>query len=195
MKTMVPWRYLVGTGVCALAGWVAVVSASTDIPEGKSGAAVKELVALLDSKKLDGFAARDGDLRKWVAVSYAPGERMLGVSMTYDRPGDLEYFLNQKDFTSIYRTLRAAAFTSTADGFIVDDAQANGLMPQPKRNQPDDDVLFGSTRKTFDGIFNEPKKTDPKKPSFDDYVKAFTDADERYAHILTVLLTELKKGS
>jgi hypothetical protein len=193
MKSMAPWRVLIGAGVCVVAGWVAVASAHVDFPEAKSAAAAKELAALLDSKKLDGYAAKDGAVTKWVAVSYAPGERMLAVAMTYDRPGDLEYFFNQKDFGSIYRTLRAAAFTST-DGFIVDDAQANGLVPQPKKNQPDDDVLFGSVRKTFDGVFNEPKKTDPKKPSFDDYLKTFTDADERYTHILTVITGELKKG-
>jgi hypothetical protein len=192
MKTIAPRGSLVGAALCVLAGWVAVASARADFPEAKSAGAAKELCALLDAKKLDGFAARDGDLRKWVAVSYTSGTRMLAVSMTYDRPGDLEYFLSHKDFSSIYQTLRAAAYSG--DGFIVDDSGANGLMPQPKRSQPDDDVLFGSARKTFDGVFNEPKKTDPKKPSFDDYLKTYVDADGRYAHILTVITEELKKG-
>jgi hypothetical protein len=170
---------------------VATSARFVDFPPVKSGPAVKELIGLLDGRKLVAFAARDSDPYKFVAVSYSAGAEMFGVSATYERPGDLDYFLARKDYKSIYESLRASV-TST-DRFVVDDAEANGLVPQPKRSQPDDDALFGMARKTFDGVFSDPKHADPKKPSFDDYLKGFTDADDRYTHILTVVIEELKK--
>jgi hypothetical protein len=187
----------------ALAGLVAATLLSTpsfarllDFPPAKSAVAVKELVGLLDAKQLTAFAAHDGDPYKFVAVMYVPGVQMFGVSARYDRPGDLDYFLDHKDFKSAYDYLRSSG--DATDRFIVDDAECNGLVPQPKRSQPNDDAVFGTTRKTLDGVFVDPKHADPKhpdatKPSFDDYLKTFTDADEQYTHILAVLIEQLKK--
>ena len=54
---------------------------------------------------------------------------MFGAAGTDDRPGDLDYFLERKDYKSVYESLRSSA--STRDKFIVDDAEANGLVPSP----------------------------------------------------------------
>lgn len=182
----------------ALAGLVAATvltapagARSADFPAAKSAVAIKELIGLLDAKKLDTFAANDTDPYKFVAAKYVPGVQMFGVAATYDRPGDIDYFIAHKDFKSAYESLRSGS--DSKDKFIVDDAECNGLVPQPKSSQPNDDAIFDMTRRTFDGVFAEPKHPDPKKPSFDDYLKTYTDADERYTHILTVLIDELKK--
>jgi hypothetical protein len=167
-----------------------------DFPPAKSAVAVKELIGLLDGKQLDTFAAKDSDPYKFVAAMYVKGVQMFGVAATYDRPGDIDYFLDHKDFKSAYESLRSSSYSK--DRFIADDSECNGLVAQPKSSQPNDDVVVGMTRWTFDGVFVDPKHADPKhpdpkKPSFDDYLKAYTDADERYTHILTVLIDELKK--
>jgi hypothetical protein len=181
-----------------LAGLVAVSVLATpalarfpDFPAAKSAVAVKELIGLLDAKQLDTFAAKDSDPYKFVAAKYVAGVQMFGVAATYDRPGDIDYFLDHKDFQSAYDSLRSSSYAK--DRFIADDSECNGLVPLPKKSQPNDDVVFGATRRTFDGVFADPKHADPKKPSFDEYLKAFTDADERYTHVLTVLIGELKK--
>ena len=180
---------LVATAVLATPGF----ARSADFPAAKSAIAVKELIALLDARKLDAFAAGDSDPHKFVAAMYVPGVQMFGVAATSDRAGDMEYFLSHKDFKSAYESLRASAYSK--DGFIVDDAECNGLVPQPRKSQPNDDAVIGTARRTFDGVFADPKHPDPNKPTFDEYVKAYVDADERYTHVLTVLVEALKKGS
>jgi len=178
-----------------LAGLAPVITSArfSDFPPTKCAGAVKDIIPLLDARKLDTFGAKDTVAGRFVAVMYVPGQRMFGVSAGYTRPGDIEYFIDHQDYKSVYESLRSSAYAT--DRIIIDDAEANGLVPQPKRSQPDDDAVFGNERKTFDGIFSEPKKTDPKKPSFDDYLKSFTQADEAYTHILTVVTDALKKGA
>jgi hypothetical protein len=187
LRLMGPWAGVVAAAVLATPG----LARSPDFPAAKSAVAVKELIGLLDAKQLDTFAAKDSDPYKFVAAMYVPGARMFGVAATYERPGDIDYFLDHKDFKSAYESLRSSTYAK--DKFIVDDAECNGLVPQPKKSQPNDDAVFDLTRRTFDGVFADPKHPDPKKPSFDEYLKAFTDADERYTHVLTVLIDELKK--
>jgi hypothetical protein len=181
------WAGLAAAVVLAAPGY----ARSADFPAAKSAVAVKEFIALLDARKLDAFAAEDADPHKFVAAMYVPGVQMFGVAATSERAGDVEYFLSHKDFKSAYESLRASAYSQ--DGFIADDAECNGLVPQPKKSQPNDDAVFGTTRRTFDGLFTDPKHPDPTKPSFEEYLKAYTDADERYTHVLTVLIEALKK--
>lgn len=180
---------------CLAVGLVgaAPLARSAEFPPAKSAAAIKDLIPLLASHKLDTFASKDTEGDRFLAVKYLAGVQMFAVSAAYDRPGDLEYFLDHKDFGSVYESLRSA--TNAKDRFIVDDAEGNGLVAQPKRSQPNDDAVFVLTRKTFDGVFTDPKHADPQKPSFEQYLKSFTDADDRYTHILTVLTEQLKKIS
>src|SRR5262249_17454751 len=109
-----------------------------DIPPGKSPDAVKALAALLDSKKLTAFAAHDGDPYKFVAVLYAPGVQMLGIAATYERAGDIDYYLDHQDYQTAFADLRSGI--ASKDKFLVEDLQANGLIPQPKRDAPQDSV-------------------------------------------------------
>ena len=194
MKLPSPWHQsalagLVASAVLATPGF----ARSADFPAAKSAVAAKEFIALLDARQLDAFAAEDADPHKFVAAMYVPGVQMFGVAATFERAGDIEYFLSHKDFKSAYESLRASAYSN--DGFIADDAECNGLVPQPKKSQPNDDAVFGTVRRTFDGVFADPKHADPKKPSFEEYLKAYTDADERYTRLLTVLIDALKKST
>lgn len=177
-----------------LAGLTSTITSArfSDFPPSKCAVAVKDIIPLLEAKKVTTFGAKDTVAGRFVAVSYVAGQRMFGVAAGYTRPGDIEYFLDHQDYTSVYESLRSSTYA--LDRVIIDDAEANGLVPQPKRSQPDDDAVFGTERKTFDGIFSEPKKSDPKKPSFDDYLKSFMQADEAYTHILMVVTDALKKG-
>ena len=47
----------------------------------------------------------------------------------------------------------------------------------------------------FDGDFADPRRRNQKKISQDEYLKAFSAADERYTRLLTILIEELKKAS
>lgn len=196
MRIPSPPRLTVVAAGVLLAGLASTVTSArfVDFPPGKSSVVVKDLIPLFDAKKIDTFGAKDTVPDKFVAVMYVTGQRMFGVSAGYTRPGDIEYFLNHQDYKSVYESLRSSALAT--DRIIIDDAEANGLVPQPKRSQPDDDAVFGMDRKTFDGIFVEPnKKADPKKISFDDYLKNFTEADDAYTHILTVVTEALRKSA
>ena len=58
----------------------------------------------------------------------------------------------------------------------------------------DDSVTIGTTKRVFNGEFNDPKKKpDPKKPSLEEYAKAFSDADAKYTSLVTMVLDGLKK--
>lgn len=169
-----------------------VLAHRIDLPPAKSPEAVKALAALLDARKLTAYAAHDGDSYKFVAVLYAPGVQMLGIAATYERAGDIDYYLDHKTYETAYADLRSGIYSK--DKFMVEDLQCNGLVAQPKKGAPQDTVTRGTERRVFDGLFNEPNRNDPKKVPYDVYAKAFADADDQYMHILTVITDALKKA-
>ena len=69
----------------------------------------------------------------------------------------------------------------------MNDLGGDGLVAKPDGNQPSDTYDASASVMTFDGDWRKQKLTE------DDYMKAFTAADEQYSSMLTVLLTQLKK--
>jgi hypothetical protein len=154
--------------------------------DSKSVALAKQLAAALDAGKLDSIAARDGDGDVFVAALYFPGQ-LLVISGKYSVPQLLAERLGKKEYRDVYMDLMGAA---AADGKIfIQDPGADGLHVKRDENQPFDIVDIGGKQTMFNSDWKA------QKLSEQDYQKVFTEADERYAKILTALLAQVKKTS
>ena len=154
--------------------------------ESKSAPLAKQLAAALDAGKLDSIAAKDPAAPDvFVAALYFPGTQLLTVSGKYSVPQLLNDRLGKKEYRDIYLDLNGAA---TAKTFIEDPA-ADGLKMKRESNQPFDQAEMAGKRTMFDGDWKS------QKMSEQDYLKAFSAADDRYAQILAALLAQLKKTS
>ncbi len=186
-----------------LSGWTAglVLGVSSvvwcqapTVPVGTTSAKAKELVALLQSKKLDPpvYAAHADVDGRFVAVLLIPGVQLLVVAAQYERPTDIDYRIYNKDFMGAYSDLRASVLSKNR--VVIEDAFCDGLVAQPGKDQlVSDSASIESGKHVFDGVFADPKKRDPKKISLEDYSKNFSSADQQYSTLLDLLLTQLKK--
>lgn len=178
--------------VCALVGAAHLTALAQALPAPTSPPRVKELVALLQSKKMEAFAVKDAaESGRFVAVYLVPGAQLMLISAGYERPTDVEYRINEKDFMNAYAELNSSVLAK--DKVFFQDVLCDGLFPKPT-NGVDDSVTIGTTKRVFNGEFNDPKKKpDPKKPSLEEYAKAFSDADAKYTSLVTMVLDGLKK--
>ena len=71
---------------------------------------------------------------------------------------------------------------------FVEDLGADGLRAKRSENQPFDSYEAAGKRIAFDG---NPSR---QRLSEEEYLKTLSAADERYSHMLTALLTQLKKN-
>jgi hypothetical protein len=188
-RTRIRWV----AAACA-AACVGQLTVGAQEPTATSAAPVKELVALLQSKKLEAYAVRDTtDASRFVAVLLVPGVQLMLVSAGYGRPTDVEYRIYMKDFMNAYMDLNSSVLSK--DKVFFEDRLCDGLVVKPT-DGIDDAVTIGADKRVFDGEFADPKKKkDAKKISQADYFKAYTEADAQYTKLLTMLLNELKKSS
>jgi hypothetical protein len=174
---------------------MAGVTAQAQAPSAatESGAKAKELAALLQAKKLESFAVRDAmQPGRYAAAIVVPGIQLLVVSASYSRTNDIEYSLYNKKFQDAYLDLKSGALST--DRFFVDDAMCDGLVAVPGKNPLHDSVSMDGAKFVFDGDFVDPKKKNSKKIPEDVYRKNFATADMRYAQVLDLLITELKRA-
>lgn len=177
----------VGMRACACL----VVAASLTSPfvagaaaqDSHSAALVKELTTLLEQKKLDSIAASAG-ADKFVAALYFPGQ-LLVVSARYSSPPVLNEKIARNEYRDVYIDLNAAAVPESK--ILISDLGADGLKPKREPNQPFDTQDANGKGIRFDGNWREDKMSEQ------DYMKAFTQADEGYAAALQVLIGALKK--
>ena len=163
-----------------------LLPAPASAQDSKSSALAKQLVAALDSGKLDSIAARDGDADVFVAALYFPGQ-LLVISGKYSVPQLLNDRLGKKEYRDVYMDLNGAAAAESK--VFIQDPGADGLKAKRDENQPFDIVEIGGKQTMFNSDWKA------QKLSEQDYQKAFADADERYAQILTALLGQVKKTS
>jgi hypothetical protein len=189
LKTRIVWPAAVAMGLIA-GGTGPALARQGAAPAATSAAKAKELSALLVSKKLETFAARE-DGPKFVAVFHVPGVQLLLASASYGRPLDFDYYLFHKKYQDMYQELRSSPLS--AEQFFVEDTLADGLVVIPGKGGAIDAVTLGDERQTFDGDFADPRRRNQKKISQEDYFKAFSSADSRYAALLDILITALKK--
>ena len=149
---------------------------------------LKQLSAALDAAKLDSIAAADPTAPDvFNAALYFAGAQLLVVSAKYSAPLYLLERLGKKDYRDVYMDLNGAAVPNSKT--FIQDGAADGLKTKNVGNQAADVFEAAGKQTVFDG---EPKK---QKMSDQDYQKAFADADEKYAQILTALLSQIKKSS
>jgi hypothetical protein len=161
----------------------AVALAQADASQ--SVAAAKELCQALDAAKLDSIAAHDpADPASFVAALYFPGSQLLVVSAKYSAPSLLETKIGAKEYRDVYIDLQSASISGSK--VFVQDQLANGLLFRPVDDGAAD--VWESAAKTvsFDGEWKKAKLSE------EEYTKAFTEADAKYAEMLTLLLKRAK---
>ena len=162
----------------------AAVSAAPDGQDPRSAAPAKALATALDAAKLDAVAAPDpANPGMFVAAMYIPGAQLLVVSAKYSAPTLITDKITKKEYRDAYMDLQAASVAGTR--VFIQDMLADGLVAKP--DGPGDVFEEGSKSITFDGSWKKAKMTE------DDYMKAFADADEKYAKILTLLAAHTRK--
>jgi hypothetical protein len=154
--------------------------------ESKSAPLAKQLAAALDVAKMDSIAAKDPEAPDaFAAALYFPGLQLLVVSGKYSVPQLLTTRIANKEYREVYLDLNGAATAKT----FIEDPGADGLKPRRENNQAFDQAEMAGKRIMFDGDWKA------QKVSEQEYLKAFSAADDRYAQILTALLAQLKKTS
>jgi hypothetical protein len=151
----------------------------------KSAAIAKELVAVMDEKKLDAIAAKlPAASDQFAAALYFPGVQLLVISGQYSAPVLMEPRLAKKEYKDTYMELTGTVAPATR--ISVQDLGAPGLSQRRQDNLFDTWTQAGKPI-MFDG------DPDRQKISNEDYAKSFAAADEEYAKILGALLAEAKK--
>ncbi len=164
---------------------VSVVSAMGGGQDSKSEAAAKALARALDAAKLDAIAAPDPDSPNgFVAAMYIPGAQLLVVSANYSAPTLITEKLAKKDYRDVYMDLQAASVAGTR--IFIQDMLADGLVAKP--DGPGDVFEDGVKSITFDGEWKKAKLSE------EEYRRLFTEADEKYAKMLTLLTAQIGKG-
>lgn len=171
---------------CLAAGLVVVVASVAVAQESKSAALAKQLVTALEAAKLDSIAAQDpATPGVYVGALYIPGFQLLVVSGSYSAPMLLDARIGKREYRDVYIDLNSASVP--ASRVLIEDLGADGLKIKREENQPFDSADATGKHVMFDGDWKK------QKISEDDYTKAFSTADERYASMLTALLVQIKK--
>ena len=171
---------------CVAAVLVLSLAAAVRAQESKSSPLAKQLAAALDAAKLDSAAASDpANADVFVAALYFPGQ-LLVVSAKYSAPALLRERLVKKEYRDVYLDLNSASVAGTK--IFIEDPRADGLTAKPTDGPPDAYEVAGK-RTAFDSDWKK------QNLSEDDYMKAFSAADERYSQLLMALLAQLKKTS
>jgi hypothetical protein len=156
--------------------------------DSKSAPLAKQLAAAMDAGKLDSIAAKDPAAPDtFVAALYFPGMQLLVVSGKYAVPQLLAERVSRKEYRDVYLDLNGASVADTK--WFIEDPGADGLKPKREDNQAFDQCDAAGKRTMFSGDWKA------QKLSEQDYMKAFSTADDRYAQILTALIAEAKKTS
>jgi hypothetical protein len=173
----------------AFALCVAGVSVPAESADGsKSATVAKELVQALDAAKLGAIATSDpSNPGVFIAALYIPDTQLLVVSAKYSAPPLLIDRINAKDYQAVYVDLQSASVRGSK--IFVMDQGADGLMPKLSGDSSAADSFDeGDKSVAFDGDWKKAKITEA------DYTKAFADADDRYAKLLSMLVAQAKKS-
>ena len=175
-----PCRFAMALGVLSLC---LPVTAAAQV--SKSAGVAKELVQVLNEKKLEAIAAKvptgDGN---FAAALYFPNVQLLVIAGNYSAPQLMEPRLAGKQYRDTYMELSGTIAPNSK--IFVQDMGEPGLS-QKKQENMYDTWNQGGKIVMFDG---EPDK---QKMSDAEYQKMFAAADEEYAKILGALLVEAKK--
>ena len=172
-------------------GAALIVAAAASPPvhaqEPKSSALAKEVIDILQQRKLDSVAARHpAAADQFVAALYFPGQ-LLVVTARTSAPAVVNEKLVRREFRDVYIDLNSASIP--ASRVMISDGGADGLRPTRESNQPFDTHDADGSSIRFDGNWREDRMSEK------DYMTRFTEAEDAYVAALSALLTELKKTS
>ncbi len=164
----------------------AAAPAAARAPESRSAAPAAALVKLMEGKAVDAFAVPDPkEPGRFIAALSFPGTQLLVVSAKFPSPDVIQDLLAKGQYRDVYMELQGP--TARDGRFFVQDMQADGLVPRPKRGESFDIVYENDvTATTFDGDW------ETRGMSEADYDAKFVAADQRYADMLTALAAGLK---
>ncbi len=169
--------------VCLLFSLLGGVAAAQ---ESKTVALARELAQLLDQAKLDAIAAKDpAGQDSFVAALYYPGSQLLVVGAKYQVPVLLNEKISKKEYKEVYTDLNSA-FVEGSKCFVMD-IGADGLKAKKEESRYDT-CDIGDKGYSFDGEWKKQKFANEE-----DYQKAYTESEARYARMLTVLIAQAKK--
>jgi hypothetical protein len=170
----------------AVAGLMLVAASSMAMAQtpSKSAAVAKELVQVMEAKKLDSIAAKAPGEGHFAAALYFPNVQLLVISGHYSAPQLMEPRLAGKQYRDTYMELSGTVTPDTK--IVVQDMGEPGLSSRRQDNMYDTWTQAGKIV-MFDGENEKQKMSDAE------YAKAFAAADEEYARILGALLAEAKK--
>jgi hypothetical protein len=152
----------------------------------KSTPLVRELVGGLDDAKLDSIAAKDPSAPDvYFAALHFPGLQLLVVSAKHPTPQLLDARLSKHEYRDIYVDLNRGSIAESK--VFIEDTGADGLKVDHDEGQASDAYEAEGKRTIFDGDWRKQKLTE------EEYMKAFSAADQRYYDILSVLLAQLRK--
>ncbi len=153
---------------------------------GKSAAAVKALTQALDAAKLDAIAAPDpADPTSFVAALYISGAQLMVVSAKYSAPPLLVAKIKTKEYRDVYIDLSSAAVAGSKT-FIID-FNCNGLLSKTEDNGAPDTWETDKQQLAFDGDWRKAKLSEA------DYMKTYSDADDRYTKLIELLSAQVKR--
>ena len=156
---------------------------SAEAQESKSAPLAKQLTQALDAAKLDSIAASDPATGGFVAALYIPGTQLLVVSGKFQIPDIGTHRISKKEFRELYMDLMGASLAGSRQ--FAADVSCDGFVFKPDGDLAADTWENGSKTHAFEGH----KKA---KLSEAEYLKAYTEADAQYAHILELLLAQTK---
>ena len=168
------------TAAALVFGVVASVSAGPQ--DSKSAPLAKELAQLLDAAKLDSIAAADPN-GGFVAALYIPGTQLLVVSGKLVSTVGANDRISKKEYRDLYMDLQGAAVPGSRS--FASDVSCDGLTFKANGDGAIDSWDYADKSITFGGH----KKA---KMSEEDYTKVYSDADQAYARILSLLLAQAK---
>lgn len=159
----------------------------TSAQESQSAAPAATVKALFDQLKTTSIAGKDPEEPgRYVAALYIQDTQLLVISAPYAVPGAMDKILADGNYMEAYQSLQSVV--NRKGHFFVVDMQNDGLK---RVNEPDQ--AFDSTTTDGGATIQFDGKWDTQKLTETAYNEKFAKDDARYARILKVLATELRK--
>jgi hypothetical protein len=154
--------------------------------ESKSAELATQLAQAMQEASLTAVAAKDnaGGDDRYVAAMYFPGSQLLAVSARYSVPVLLDEKLAEDEYMDVYIDLNSASIPDSKE--FVSDLLADGLHARPSEGEPFDTFEKMGVLRTFNRDWQS------QGLSEEAYMQEFQEADEGYAHMLEILLAQLK---
>lgn len=168
----------------AMAALAPLASAEETSQSAAPAATVK---ALFDQLKLTSIAGKDPEEPgRYVAALYVADSQLLVISAPFAVPAVMDKYIAEGNYMEAYQSLQSVV--SHKGHFFVVDMLNDGLKRVNEPDQAfDSTTTDGGTAIQFDGKWGDQKLSEA------DYNAKFAKDDARYAKLLKILATELRK--